>query len=436
MDIRDKLRQIESLQLKPERTPTFRSSSPVAEYEIGRVIDGFMKLTPHGEFFCHQRDFPPGHHHGQIEIASLLSKPAALLSIVGQNQIFDNIDLRKILFLDTETTGISGGTGMYAFLVGLGYFTETGFRVEQFFLDEIQDELALLHEINQLLERHELLITYNGKSFDAPLLETRNIYHRLSTILTSRPHLDLLHSARRLWKSSLPDCALTTIESHVLKHQRVGDIPSYLIPQLYFDYVHDGDARPLRPVFYHNQQDILAMAAIMVKFLAILECPLHESVSAPEILALARMYENMARFERALELYAHLFERHWENKYRPEALFRSALIYKRQEKWAEAAEAWETYLRTEPYHPLPYVELAKYYEHRMRDFIKAKGLVEKALSELNVMEGIGRKIEWLVYKDDLEYRRNRLIRKINSAAALKNQPKVDFHQIGFDESPR
>lgn len=436
MDIREKLRQIESLQLKPERTPTFRSSSPVAEFEIGRVIDGFMKPTPHGAFFCHQKDFPPDHQHGEIAIASLLSKPSTLLSIVGQNQIFENIGLSKILFLDTETTGISGGTGMYAFLVGLGYFTETGFRVEQFFLDDIKDELPLLHEINQLLERHELLVTYNGKSFDAPLLETRNIYHRLSTLLNSRPHLDLLHSARRLWKSILPDCALTTVEASVLKHQRVGDIPSYLIPHIYFDYVHDRDARPLRPVFYHNQQDILAMAAIMVKFLAILECPLHETVSAPEILALARIYENMAQLERASELYAHLLEHHFEKKYRRQSLFRAALIYKRLEKWAEAAEAWEAYLNSEPYHPLPYVELAKYYEHRMGEFVKAKSLVEKALSELNVMEGIGRRTEWLVYKNDLEYRRNRLIRKINAAASVSNQPKVEFHETRFEESPR
>ncbi|HEX9652856.1 MAG TPA: ribonuclease H-like domain-containing protein [bacterium] len=429
MDIRDKLRQIESLQKRPESTPVFRSSSPVADFEIGCVIDGFTKPTAHGHFFCHQRDYPLEHRHGEIEITALLLKPASLLATVSQDRTFENIDLKKILFLDTETTGISGGTGMFAFLVGLGWFTENGFRVQQLFLDDIKNEQALLHELNRVFEQHEIIVSYNGKSFDAPLLESRYVSHRLTTPLTSRPHLDLLHCVRRFWKQCLPDCALTTIESQILKHWRTGDIPSYLIPHIYFDYLHDRDARPLKPVFYHNREDLLAMAAILIRLLQLVEDP-WQSENVFEVLSLGKIYENMLQYERAIELYTKLLQNSLAGSLRREALVRTAFDYKRLGKWSQAAETWETYLGTESFHPLPYIELAKHHEHRDRELAKAKKMVEKALAELNIVEGLGRRTDWIVYREDLEYRWKRLTRKINTTSKSSAvTPFPDWTQV-------
>lgn len=415
MDLRDKLRQIESLRIKSSRAEEtgFRSLSS-SYFESPQPINGFQTSNPLGSFFCHQTDLPAHYRHGNIEIASLLTKPSALLAAISLDQIPEKINLKNILFLDTETSGVSGGSGMFAFLVGLGYFTEDGFRIQQFFLDDIKNEGALLYELNRVLENHEIIITYNGKTFDAPLLESRFIFHRFKTTLTSRLHLDLLHCARRIWRRCLPDCTLTTIESQILKHQRTADVPSYLIPQIYFDYLQERDLRALRPVFYHNREDVLAMMAILARLLDLVENP-HQSENAWEIWSLAKMFENRLQYERAIELYA-VLQNSSERHLRREALVRTAFNYKRLEKWAQAAEMWERYLSSESYHPLPYIELAKHYEHRQRELAMAKKLVDKALAELNVMLELGRKRDWLIYKDDLEYRRQRIIRKLNSRA--------------------
>jgi hypothetical protein len=232
--------------------------------------------------------------------------------------------------------------------------------------------------------------------------------------LADLPHLDLVHCARRIWKRWLADCALTTIEREVLKHQRTGDIPSYLIPHIYFDYVHDRDPRPLKPVFYHNQQDVLAMAAILGRLMHLVENPF-EADNPLETFALARNYENLIEFERANEIYARLLPEKVPGSVRREALVRTAFNYKRLGKWSDAAETWGAFLAAESFHPLPYLELAKHYEHRDRDLAKAKNFVEKALAELSIAEGVRRRSDWLVYKEDLEYRRKRLVRKLAAA---------------------
>ncbi len=416
MDLRDKLRQIESARLKRPAAsgPEVRSLSYSANFEVGSVLTGDEMPTPFGAFFCYRKDCPANYRHGSIEISTLLSKRSELLGVIGQNPALANLDLKKILFFDTETTGISGGAGMLAFLIGLGYFTDDGFTVVQFFLDEVQDERALLYEFNNLLANCELVVSYNGKSFDAPLLETRNIFHRLHNRLSQLPHLDLLHCARRLWRQALPDCALTTIEAQILRHQRLGDIPSFLIPHLYFDYLRARDARPLLPVFYHNQQDVLAMAALLVKLCNLFENPFEEAEAPAVIISLAKIFENLFQHERAIELYNQLLQTQLETNLRREALMRLAFGYKRMGDWPQAAQAWKRYLSGESFHPLPYIELAKYYEHRQQRLDQAKTLVEKALTEVQIIEGLGRKNDWLVYKEDLEYRRKRLIRKLHA----------------------
>jgi hypothetical protein len=416
MDIRDKLRQINSLRRKSDLTvgSAGRSISRTEDFEIGNILAVVEKPTPFGAFFCHQKNCPANYRHGSIEISALLTKPSELLGVIAQNQTLAKIDLKKIIFFDTETTGVSGGVGMYAFLVGLGFFSDGGFTVLQFFLDDIQDERALLHEFNNLLENCELVVSYNGKSFDAPLLETRNIVHRLHNRLNQLPHLDLLHCARRLWRQALPDCALTTIEAQILEHRRLGDIPSFLIPHLYFDYLRERDARPLLPVFYHNQQDVLAMAALLVKLCNLFENPFGEAEEPVVIMSLAKVFENLFQHERAIELYNQLLQNQIATNLRREALMRLAFGYKRMGNWPRAAQAWQRYLSSEPFHPLPYIELAKYYEHRQQRLDQAKQLVEKALTEVQIIEGLGRKTDWLVYKEDLEYRRKRLIRKLHA----------------------
>jgi uncharacterized protein YprB with RNaseH-like and TPR domain len=179
-------------------------------------------------------------------------------------------DPQKWLFLDIETTGLSGGTGTYAFLIGLAWWDGGGLQVEQFFMRDFSEEHSLLHELAKRVAERPVLITFNGKSFDWPLLQSRFTMTRSIAIPALAAHLDLLHPARALWKMRIGSVRLTELERHVLDSNRLGwrredDISSALIPQHYFDYLRGGSPRPLAGVVKHNQMDLRGLAALYCK---------------------------------------------------------------------------------------------------------------------------------------------------------------------------
>src|SRR5881275_1385142 len=179
-------------------------------------------------------------------------------------------DPEKWLFLDTETTGLAGGTGTYAFLIGLAWWDAGGLQAEQFFMRDFAEEHALLHELSQRVAERPVLVTFNGKSFDWPLLENRFTMTRSIAVPKLEAHLDLLHPARALWKLRLGSVRLVELERHVLDAPRLGwhrenDVSSALIPQFYFDYLRGGPAEPLAAVVRHNQMDLRGLAALFGK---------------------------------------------------------------------------------------------------------------------------------------------------------------------------
>ena len=177
---------------------------------------------------------------------------------------FASEEMRRPLFLDTETTGLSGGTGTVAFLVGLAWREGDGLALAQYFLCDFDQEQALLWAVGQCISDAGVLVSYNGRSFDWPLLQTRLVLRRATW--PSPPHLDLLTLARRIFRPRLPDCALQTIEQSVLDLHRADDLPGSLIPSRYFAWLRQGDPRALEPVFLHNQQDVLSMALLLARF--------------------------------------------------------------------------------------------------------------------------------------------------------------------------
>src|SRR5262249_33194494 len=156
----------------------------------------------------------------------------SLVQLLTGKQI--ECDPSRIAFLDTETTGLSGGTGTYAFLVGIGTWRSSGFLVEQFFMRNFDEEAAVICPLEERLSQVKVVVTFNGKCFDLPLLESRFVMHRRDWPLADGIHLDLLHPSRRLWKLRLKDCSLANLEREVLGFEREEDIPGYLIPQVYF----------------------------------------------------------------------------------------------------------------------------------------------------------------------------------------------------------
>ncbi|HXA75562.1 MAG TPA: ribonuclease H-like domain-containing protein, partial [Candidatus Acidoferrales bacterium] len=170
-------------------------------------------------------------------------------------------DPRQWLFLDTETTGLAGGTGTYPFLVGIGWWDACGLEVEQFFMRDHSEEHSVLSALAERMAERPVLVTFNGKSFDWPLLENRFTMTRAIKVPPLAAHLDLLHPARALWKLRLGSVRLVELERHVLDTERLGwhrgnDVASALIPQFYFDYLRGGTADPLAGVVKHNQMDL------------------------------------------------------------------------------------------------------------------------------------------------------------------------------------
>lgn len=268
--------------------------SPRRRVAIESMVEGSFHATPHGQCFVAQASFPTQHRHGDLPLGDFLALAPGLLARIGGESGLKNVDLRHVLFLDTETTGLSGGTGTMAFLVGLGFFADDSFVLQQPFLRDPGDEPALIHWLEERFSRFQALVSFNGRSFDVPILQTRFVLARRPLRLDALPHLDLLAPSRRLWRERLSSCALVNLEREVLGVRRdQADVPSGVIPAIYRDYLRTGDAREIARILYHNQVDILSLATLATLLARSFHDPHAEpAVSGAELYSLARWYES------------------------------------------------------------------------------------------------------------------------------------------------
>jgi hypothetical protein len=237
----------------------------------------------------------------------------------------------RLVFLDTETTGLAGGTGTCAFLIGIGTVEGTQFVVRQYFLRDYPEEKAILQDLAEVLGSFDGLVTYNGKTFDVPLLETRYTLARLKAPFGRLLHFDALHPARRLWKLRLESCRLTDLESAVLGIGREGDVPGSEIPGIYFDYLRTGDARGLQPVFYHNALDIITLAALTVELARALgDAGASTLDSSVDLFSLSRIYESAGSREQSVATCQRALSAGLPELIEGQALWQLALQHKRQ----------------------------------------------------------------------------------------------------------
>ena len=202
------------------------------------------------------------HRTGHAPVALARSADARLLSLLALDPTLATLPMERALYLDTETTGLSGGTGTVAFLVGLAWFAPSGLVVEQMLVRRLGEEAPMLARVRRRLEECALVITFNGKSFDLPLLRTRLVMNRLPAA-PDRPHLDLLHVARRVHKHANRQCRLTALERDVLGFERENDVPSGEVSGLYLHFLRTGDGSALRGVVEHNAWDVVTMASLV-----------------------------------------------------------------------------------------------------------------------------------------------------------------------------
>jgi tetratricopeptide (TPR) repeat protein len=310
---------------------------------------------------------------------------------------------------------LSGGTGTYAFLIGVGRFIGNKFSLTQLFMQDPSEEPAQLFALEEYLASCDALVTFNGKAFDIPLLMTRYRTHDWKPLISSLYHIDLLHLSRRLWRDRLTNRSLNSLEVHILSTQRTeDDVPGWMIPQLYFNYLRDGDIQPLKSVFYHNAMDILSLAALFNHQAALLADPTGNLVNhGIDLLSLGQLFEDLGETTKAIELYSFGLEHEDAQQERIprdillRAIFRMAMIHKRAGDMDKALQLWE---QATQYHYIPaYVELAKYYEHKIHDYDRAMMWTQKATSIINNREQ--HKILRLRWGEELEHRMKRLIHK-------------------------
>jgi uncharacterized protein YprB with RNaseH-like and TPR domain len=311
------------------------------------------------------------------------SEGAGVLAELMDQPPLTGLDPRQALYLDTETTGLAGGTGTYVFLLGMGWVEKDAFVVEQLFLRDFAEEAALLHRARQLADRHGTLVTFNGQRYDVPLLDTRLVMNRQIPDLRERPHLDLLPLSRRLYGGRFDDCRLQTLEKELLGQHRFGDIPGFEIPGLYFRYLSDGDSEPLVPIFEHNFLDVVTLLSLTAHFLHLCRQPTRD----PRALGgLGRLHEKRGNREQALEL---LEAAHAQRAATYRDLRELGFLYKRQGEHAKAFGVWEMLVarqqrsgRTLGFDVTPFIEAAKHLEHREGAFGKALGYTQAALRAL------------------------------------------------------
>lgn len=207
---------------------------------------------------------PLGHRVGAIPVWTAKTADPALLALLALDPALAGCDPKRALYLDTETTGLSGGAGTVPFLVGLGFYDEEAgrFVVEQLLLKGLGDEAPILEHLAERLESSSMIVTFNGKSFDMPLLRTRTVLNRVRKLIEP-PHLDLLHVARRLHKHRLETCALVALEERLLGRERVGDVSGADIAAIYHHYLRSGDEASLAPIIEHNALDVISMFALV-----------------------------------------------------------------------------------------------------------------------------------------------------------------------------
>lgn len=390
--------------------------------------------TPFGRAHVRRASFDLAYRHGSHTLAGALHAPPHLLASLMLHRAFvaaeAALDLRDAIFLDTETTGLTGGAGTLVFLVGLGWFEDDRFVIEQYFLRDPIEEIAMLSCVERCLGQRSGLVTFNGRSFDVPLLESRFILSRIAPPFGDKPHLDLLLPARRMWRSSLDSCSLGSLEFHLLgvrREQR--DVPGAVIPFLYREYLAAGGGElneDMQGVMYHNLTDILSMVTLIPRLVNGLAHP----DGMAEHFAVGRYYERLGAFEAAERTYRSALDRltvgdpaaspaaspaagpaagHQPSSiaHHSAALRHLARCLKRQGKTQEALRYWQLLANTEDVEAL--IELAKHYEWRVCDPQQAREHARRA----------ARACDDPIMREAIRHRLARLERKVQALEARR-----------------
>ncbi|CAN5868771.1 hypothetical protein BH18ACI5_BH18ACI5_14530 [soil metagenome] len=404
MDLTSRLRAIVNSgppkalrELTYEPDDGYRNAAALDGDYVASALGGRRVTNRFGECLVIDRRYESDRWHGRVQIGDCTIDDFDSLRILDPN-LARSAGLEpcpRTIFIDLETTGLSGGAGMVAFLVGCGYFDLGAFQVRQFLLTSHAGERALLAAVAEFFEGAALFVTYNGKTFDVPVMETRWLFHRMEMPSIGGeggvPHFDMLHPARRLWKHDDSGCRLSTLERTLFDVVRVGDVPGMEIPARFYGFVRSGDPRPLEPVLEHNRIDLVSLAAVTARGIRMAREGHDGCRDCAEALALGKILERAEHFTRSEACYRFAAQSS-ASQVRADALYRLAVRLRRDRRFDAAAETWRELIEfTEPRsmrrgqlndcRQIAVEALAIHREHRAKDLAGARELALAVLEE-------------------------------------------------------
>jgi len=391
----------------PESKSTQKPANEPVRVNLESVFGGRLVSTERGLAYFVEATYPADYIHGIYPIST--QNTLNVISQVVNDPRLAQMGYEDLAFIDTETSGLNGGTGTFAFMIGVGRFIAGSFVLRLYFMPDPSMEAGMLRALADFLAPCKALVTFNGKAFDAPLLRNRYLLNDDICPFNGFAHLDLLTLSRRLWRARLPSRALKYLENEILGVFRASEeVPGYEIPWIYFDYLKSGDPEPMKRVFYHNTLDVVSMVTLLNLFNSVLEDPHGEQLShGQDIIALARVFEDLGMWDDAARLYERGLREQMPEEAFHQAVKRLAVLHKRrgdlelaEALWCSAAE--EGYLYA-------YIELAKLHEHRYKNPSVALSWVERCGTMISTKELPDYEVYY--WRIEIEKRRERLVRK-------------------------
>ncbi len=371
------------------------------------------------QFF--ENPYPLDVRYGKITLSTGLDIKGDVLTWLSKDAEFESLDLSTALFIDLETTGLSGGTGVVPFLVGMGYYRDDKFYVSQYFLGEMGEEERMIQELGQFFTEmnFQSVVSYNGKGFDMPLLETRFILHRQPFLLSELPHLDFLFSARSLWRHKHENCRLFHLAREVVNADRAEDIPSAEIPWRYFQYLNTGNFDLIEPILYHNQEDILSLLGVVVAGALVFSEKREEGfVDAMDLYGAGKIMEKLGEVEKSLDFFQKALDGELSDEVTLEAKKKISYHFKKNQDWEKAVMMWKEMTSAETAslgQLLSFRELAMYLEHKEKKLEEAREVAEEGFVMSMGFSSY--------YEKDFAHRLERLKLKIQRQKEKDSEPK-------------
>jgi uncharacterized protein YprB with RNaseH-like and TPR domain len=398
----DKLRDL-GVQVGASQIKTASKKSP--GISLSEALEGRWETNRSGECFVVRKDYPFNHKHGNRSLSRL--PDISIFEPVLSSTSLSDIPLEQFLFIDTETTGLSGGAGTYVFLVGAAKYDQDGIHFAQFFLQDPANEPCQLAALEDFCSSSKVLVSYNGKSFDLPRIKNRFLFHGWPAPFQDIYHLDLLHIVRRLWKTHLPTCTLGDIEYHLLGVERSSqDIPGWQVSEKFFEYLQNSDPEPLKSVFYHNEVDVISLITLLSYITDRLLKPLSKAYrDFDDLVPIGQYLYHLGRSDKAIEVISRAISSKSLSEYSLlSGLTSLASIHKKNDEYHSALPLWKKCADMNDIQSK--IELAMYYEHQAADYQEAIHWTLSAQASMNTSRVLIKQ-----YQQELDHRLNRLKEK-------------------------